>query len=358
MGKLIAFEFRKILTKRITLIAIAAVLLLNLLFAFSTCQSMYAFDCKSNEGTGVAAISIDKEIADKFQGTLTDEKVQQMLQVFKPKTDLHGMNAAYLYQNATQSSVQARFSDLNGDWNGLSVSDVFGNDEIKIGYVNGWLNVSQYMVRVFIILSFLIILMVAPTFSGEYGGIDSLILTTKYGKTKCGKAKNIAAILSALVVTTFFAAFNIVLALVIYGREGLDCSILFAPIEFIDTYIPFNITCLTLIIYQVLLAFTCTISTVGITLLLSSVCKNQIVALVASTAIFVLPLLMPVTETNPLFRLIVLSPIYNAQFISVMSVEQMNNGTLYAKWAIPVAIILIGTGSAISRRVFAKHQVS
>lgn len=68
---------------------------------------------------------------------LTDNKVQQMMSEFKPTQDLHGMNAKYIYQNALQSSVFSHFADIDGSWNGLSVADVFGDKEIKVGYVNG-----------------------------------------------------------------------------------------------------------------------------------------------------------------------------------------------------------------------------
>ena len=71
-----------------------------------------------------------------------------------------------------------------------------------------------------------------------------------------------------------------------------------------------------------------------------------------------MPMLLPISETNALYRIIVLSPLYYSQYISIMSVEQMKNGMLYAIWAVPVAIILAIVGSLISRRVFAKHQVS
>lgn len=67
---------------------------------------------------------------------------------FAPTSDLHGLSAIYVYQNAMQSAAFSRFSDEEGKWNGLSVSDVFGNEEIKIGYVDGWLSTSRNMVRV------------------------------------------------------------------------------------------------------------------------------------------------------------------------------------------------------------------
>lgn len=115
-----------------------------------------------------------------------------MLSDLVPKTGSQELNAIYLYRNAMQSAVAARFSDIDGTWNGLNVYDIFGGKEIKIGYVDGWISVSQYMTKILIILSFVIIVMVAPVFCDEYKGTDNIILSCKYGRTKCAKAKVIA----------------------------------------------------------------------------------------------------------------------------------------------------------------------
>ena len=358
MKKLILFELRKVFSKRLSLIVLVGILLFSVLISFSTYQNKYAFDGVSAEGSGKTAVEIDKEIAAKYEGILTDEKVQQMMNDFAPTSDLHGLNAAYIYQNAMQSAAFSRFSDLNGNWNGLSVSDVFGNEEIKIGYVDGWLSTSKNMVRVFIALALAVIIMLAPIFSGEYEGVDNIILTSKYGKTKCATAKVVAGILTAILTTALIVAFNLFLARAFYGTEGLNCSILFAPSEYVEAFIPFNITCGTLLKYQILLAFTCTISVTGITLLMSAISKNQIVALVAAMAIFLFPVLLPIPETNPLFRLVGLLPVYHVLAVSLLSVEQMSNGMLYAIWAIPTALIFLGIGAGFSRHIFAKHQVS
>lgn len=358
MRTLIRFELQKIFSRRLTLAALAAVLLLSALFSFSTYQNMYAFDGISREGTGRDAVEIDQSIAAKFEGVLTDEKVQQMMDAFAPKTDLHGMNAVYLYQNAMQSAALARFSDIDGNWNGLRVSDVFGSEELKIGYVNGWLSTSQNMVRVFVVLTFAIAVMAAPVFSSEYGGVDTIILTSKYGKTKCATAKVFSCLLAALLVTGATAVINLLAAFVMYGPDGLDCSILFAPLSFLEGYIPFNLTCGTLLRYQALLAFTGAVSAASITLILSAACKSQMAAITASAAICVLPLVLPVSETSPLFRLIVLSPLHHSLFVPIMSVAQMGNGLLYAVWAVPAALLLLAAGCFVSRRIFARHQVS
>jgi hypothetical protein len=68
--------------------------------------------------------------------------------------------------------------------------------------------------------------------------------------------------------------------------------------------------------------------------------------------------MLPVSETSSLFRIISLLPLYHAQFVSLMSVEQISGNVLYALMAVPVALVFIGIGIAISRRAFAKHQVS
>ncbi len=358
MKKLIRFELRKIFSKRLTQIALVVVLLLSALLAFSTYQNKYAFDGVSNEGTGRVAVEIDKVIATKYAGVLTDEKVQQMISEIVPKSETNGSNAIYMYRNAMQSAVAARFSDINGNWNGLTVTDVFGDEEIKIGYVDGWLGTSQNMIRILVFLSLFIIVMIAPVFCGEYGGVDNIILSSKYGKSKCATAKVVASVLACLIVTAVVLIFNLTMAFAFYGSEGLDCSILFAQLTLIEGSIPFNITCGTLLGYQVLLAFTGAIGIAGITLVFSATCKNQIIALVASAAVYALPIMIPVSETSALFKLIALFPTYHAQFISLMSIEQMSNGLLYAIWAVPAALILIAVGGIVSRKIFAKHQVS
>ncbi len=355
MGRLIQFELRKIFSRRLTQFFLLALFLVSVLFMVSTYQNKYAFDGISREGSGREAVEIDKSIVEKYRGPLTDEKVQQMLADFHTESDI---NAKYLYQNAMQSAVCARFSDIDGNWNGQTVSDVFGDAEINVGYVDGWLGVSQDMVRVFVFLSLVIIIMIAPVFSGEYGGVVHIILSSKYGKTKCAAAKIIAGFAAAIIVTLWILGINIFMAFVLYGNEGLDCSILFAPVFFTEGYIPFNITCGTLLKYQCLLAFTGTISVAATTLIFSALSKNQMTTLAFSAAAYLFPAMLPISETSPLFRFAVLFPLYHAQFVSIMSVEQMSSGLLYSIWAVPMAFVLMLLSGILSRRIFAKHQVS
>ena len=356
MNNLLKFELRKIFVKQFTMLAISFVLLLSFILSFSTLQNMYAADGKGAEGGGRAAVEIDKRIAEEYAGILSDEKVQQMMTDFKPSQDLHGMNAQYLYMNATQSAAFSRFSDKDGNWNGLSVSDVFGDEEIKIGYVAGWLQTSQNLAKILIAVTFVIILMTAPVYSGEYGGVDAIILTAKYGKTKCATAKVVASFMASFFITVIVLSLNLLFAVAVYGTDGMDCSILFVPQDFVEGYIPFNITCGTVIKYQILLAFLSAFAVTGVSLIFSALCKNQMIAFVVSAALYIVPILLPISEISPLYRIVVLSPLFYSQYISIMSVEQMANGWLYAIWAIPVALVIATIGAIVSRKIFQKHQ--
>ena len=174
MKTLIQFELKKIFSRHLSQAALVFVLLLSGLFTFSTYHNKYACDGNGREGTGRMAVEIDKAIAKKYEGELTDAKVKEMLSDLIPKGDFHGLNVKYVYQNAMQSAVAARFLDADGNWNGLSVSDAFGGEKIMIGYNDGWLSTSQDMVQIIVVLVLAAIVLTTPVFSGEYSGVIKL----------------------------------------------------------------------------------------------------------------------------------------------------------------------------------------
>lgn len=358
MRRLIYYEIQKILKKQTSVFLFILILVMSMLYTQSTYQNMYSFDGKLREGNGKEAVKIDKFIAQKYQGILTDKKVQEMLKDFRIENNMTGVNLAYIYQNSIQSAVYSRFADQNGAWNGKSVSDIYGTEDINVGYIEGWLRTSNNMRTIFLLFSFVIIVIVIPIFSGEYGKTDNIILVCKYGRGISGIAKIVASYIITFFSTLFFITINIIMALCLYGKEGLNCSILFSSIEFAEDYIPYNIDCIMLLWYQVILIFAGMISITGIALVVSSICNNQILALAETVTIYLLPILIPVSENNALYKIFILAPIYHFQFISIMSIEKMENGILYAIWAIPIAMGIGLCGSIIAYIIFKKHQVS
>ncbi len=358
MKRLISFELRKLLERPTAWVGLLLVLLFSQGIAFSGYHNQYAVDpMTGSEGSGGAAVAIDKTVAARYEGILTDEKVRLMVEELVPKSRPGGINAIYIYQNATQSAAARHFSDIEGNWNGKTVSDVFGEERIKIGYTSGWMATSSNLIQVFMVLSFVVMLAVSPVFSGEYGGVDNIILTARYGRSKCAAAKLTASLLLAAGAFLLVAGTSLLAAFLYYGKEGLDCSILFTSMDSAERFIPFNLTVGEMLCYQMLLGFTGILSAAGFALLFSSVCRNQLAAFAVCAGLYVLPILLPVPETSFLFHVVALLPLYHIQFVSLMAVEQMESGLLYAVWAVPAAAAFVLVGSVGSYRVFTKHQV-
>ena len=131
----------------------------------------------------------------------------------------------------------------------------------------------------------------------------------------------------------------------------------FAPVVFTEGYIPFNITQARRLNTNACWLYRC-----------CQCCRNDFIffplclkpngSVGFSAAAYLFPVMLPISETSPLFRFIALLPIYHAQFVSLMSVEQMGSGLLYSIWAVPVAFALAVLSSVFSRKIFAKHQVN
>lgn len=357
MKRLIQFELRKLFSRRLTQAAILVLLLFSLLSNLSLYQGRYAYDGDSQEDWGRKAVEIDKAVAKKYEGILTDKTVARMMEDFKidEEKDLRGANAIYVYENATQSAAFLRFAASDGSWNGKSVFEVFGQEKIKIGFIDGWMSVSQNLIRISLLLAVVVILMTAPVYCGEYAGVDALIFTSRYGRTLCPAAKAAAGLLAAFTVTAGTVLLNLGLGFCLYGTEGLDCSILFHTVEYAERGVPFNLTCRTLLAYQVLLAFTGTVSTAAVTLFVSVLSKNPMTALAISGGLYFLSIVVSVAESHPLFRYVALLPVYHAQFCSLMSVEQMKNGLLYAMWALPFAVLLTLACTGLSLSGWRRH---
>ena len=363
MRALIYFEVRKLLQRRLVLAALLLFLLMNFSLLASAVNQQYTYDPVSGQQAyNLAAIKLDKEISVRYGHVLTDATVQQMLSDFQPTAEMlartGGIHVAYIRQNFMQAAVQYHFANPDGSWNGQTVAQQFGPEPIALGYIAGWLTFSRCFIKILLMLAVLLLIILAPIFSGEYSGMDQLLLTTRYGRSKCSLAKIAAAFLLTLTLTAAVLACNLLLAHLVLGNDGLDCSIVFNDVSYSEQSIPYNITCRTMLRYQILLAFTAVFMLTGIALLLSALSKSPFVTLITTLGVLVLPILLPVQESSALYRLIVLLPLYQIQLLSLMSLQQWSNGLLYAILAIPVSVFIAIVGALLANRLFSRHQVS
>lgn len=362
MQQLIYFELRKLLQRRLVQVGLLLFLLLDFFLLTTAVREQYTYDPVSGqEAHNLAAIQLDKEIAARYGHTLTDAAVQQMLADFQPTVEqlerTGGINIAYLHQNSMQAAVHYHFANADGTWNGQTVAQRFGEEPLAIGYITGWLSFSRCLIKILLMLMTLLLVILAPVFSGEYGGMDQLLLPTRHGRGKCSLAKMAASLLLSLTLTALTLALNLLLARLVLGGEGLDCSILFSGCTFSEQGIPFALTCRTMLQYQIMLAFTAALMQTGIVLLLSALGKSPFITLTVALGLLALPLLLPVPETSSLYPIVTLLPLYQVQFLSLMSIAQWSNGLLYALCAVPVALCTAILGAVLASRQFARHQV-
>lgn len=142
MRSLIYFELRKLLQRRLVLVALLLFLLINLFLLISAVNEQYTYDPVSGQQAyNLAAIQLDKEISARYGNILTDAAVQQMLSDFQPAaemlTRIGGIHVAYIRQNSMQTAVQYHFANADGSWNGQTVAQQFGTEPLAIGYVTG-----------------------------------------------------------------------------------------------------------------------------------------------------------------------------------------------------------------------------
>ena len=341
MGTMIKYEIRKMITKKISLAALALLLIWSIVSAAASLNGMYAYDGVSEEGRGLEAVKIEKEISSKYEGLLTDKKVQQIINDFPVRNFPEGLDAKYAYSNSIQSAVYSNFVDKDGNYNGKTVKEIYGSNRIKIGYINGWNYTVRGMIQVFFALMIVIMLIISPVFSGDYGSMSSIVISSRYGKSKNASARIIAA---------FVISFA--LALVIYGTEGLDCSVLFSSADFEGGLVPYNITCMQMILYQLAMVLAGTVAVTGITVAASAVFRNQISALASSLFVFVLPMLIPIEEMSGLYRAIVTMPVFDVLFLAPMSLEQPNLVP-----AAVVAVVIAALGIVTGKKVFGGYQL-
>lgn len=352
MGTMIKYEIRKMLAKKISLAALALLLIWNVISVASALNGMYAYDGVSKESRGLEAVKMEKKIAAGYEGILTDKKVRQIIDDFPADNFIEGLDAKYAYNNSIQSAVYSHFVDKDGNYNRKTVKEIYGSNRIKIGYINGWNYTVRGMIQVFFALMIVIMLVISPVFSGDYGSMSSIVMSSRYGKSKNASARIIAAFVISFALAFITAVFNIAAALVIYGTEGLDCSVLFSSADFEGGLVPYNITCMQMILYQLAMMLAGTVAVTGITVAASAVFRNQISALAGSLFVFVLPMLIPIEEMSGLYRAIVTMPVFDVLFLAPMSLEQPNLVP-----AAVVAVVIAALGIAAGKKVFGDYQL-
>lgn len=360
---LIGMEFRKIIEKKLVIVGIFLVIILNHMMYDGWLGSQEVMRPDGSYAQGMEAIHLDQEIAGRYEGLLSDAMVQQVLKDFELPEDFNGADypVGYIVRNNIYQSI-SQFRDENGNYNGKLIEEVYGENagNLFVGYNKSWVSILYYMSYLMIMgIAYLIIVSVAPVFSEEYSsGMDALILTSRYGRTKCAWAKVIAALCYTLIITGVCIAVNFGNMLARFGIQGWNGSLQFNYQSWLMG-VPYEIHFLQACVYAVGIWIGAGMLLTGMSLIVSAFSRSNFVALVILAFIYTVPLFFNATTALGCMLLSVF-PIQQLQLAAPFEVPLLNimgREVPFQVMVILYSVIAAVLFLAIARKIFAVHEV-
>lgn len=263
---------------------------------------------------------MDKNVINNYirevEGPITDEKVDKAASIIRneenngtskfssiTREDSFRRN---LYSSFYQKYVSYEFNKKSIDEAKKHMNDTKGYDlrsntlfyntmtEVQKGYyyyTGGWNYSIGYAYSLgAAIMAVLIIIGLSSMFSGEYTSrMYSILLSSKYGKTKLIGAKIAAAAAYITVLDLFFNLLSLLGNLIIFGTYGWD-----APIQCLTGYMysPYNFTVLEYYLLQLFIHLGACIVFGFFVLLVSSLSKTHVLTFFISTIVFIIPFMV------------------------------------------------------------------
>lgn len=417
MNLLTQFELRKMIRRKSTLAGIAILLIGAVLLALSAVSAENWTDEAGKEITGLSAISLSKMQTHQEAGELATEKIQAAIERYhavrnqplnlnaspngseldlsdeaygqyeqKDYEILSLIREAYSPQNAYDYYVinkltaadasnfyQKRLDKVNEYLNtdytygNYSVKDkayyLEMNEEVSVpltfDYTDGWENVLTNLWLIIFAVSFIICTCVSPVFSGEYQtGADSIILSSRYGRSKVIAAKLMASAILSTGLFVIGVLFFTMLLLGIYGFHGWNSSL-----QIIQFRAPFPLTVIETYFLSVLIGYLACLMVMAITLLLSAKMKSPFSVMVCSAILLFGPMFIPYSKSSRLFN----------HLVNLFPIKMMNGYSSFSHYElyhvfgylIPEPYFMGGTAVIVSvillpfaYRSFKTHQVA
>lgn len=305
--RLLKDELYKIVSQKITRIAFAAVLLIQIFIFFTA--GVYSEVSVVNGETykGFAAIRKDREITREFEGELTDEKVSHIVGKYgfvdfedEGRWNFNYLNL-FIFEKGLNDGYRVSWSDYEIPTKTIPIAESSAGmllEErkltLKLSYTQGWYIFEQVSNIGAILVCIFLIIALSPVFAEEYSArTANILLTTVHGKEKDVCAKIGAAFLVA--VSSYAAVTGVAFLLCgsVYGFGGLDC--LYGSMAGRTWYqIPYGVSVSFLSIgqyYLIMMGITLSgiLMLTAFILFASAVAKRTFVSLTVSTIFFVIP---------------------------------------------------------------------
>lgn len=382
MLKIMRYELKKMLTRRVAVVVNVGVLaMLVAIMALNVVQARFAMSDGSFVG-GPAAIEAARAERDARAGEVGVERVLSDVRGYRAlvlseldASELLEMSDAAAYSAAVRSFTDEQFDELcdpywswlmspfrrsgeepyqtvvrvsdeefadyygavaqltqdalddgqGGSWDYSATERAFWTDmeasvpePVSYGWAGAWDNIISC--AAFLAFAMLAVCVtVTPTFSGEYQqGTDAVLLATRNGRSGLVAAKVAASLLYATAYFALAAAIICGVSVVFYGAGGFDL-----PLQALGLSTPYPITCGQAALLTVGLMYACTLGVTGLSLALSSRMRSQVAVIVAGVAVVFLTGMVPSGGSGVLEHLLMLFPMgfsnFSALFLSLTS---------------------------------------
>lgn len=367
MLSIIRYELEKIMRNKTFLVLfIASLLVLMGIFQIGFNYSQLSSINDSNREKGYSEFY--KQIANKHKGDFNDEKVEEILADFidryqdegdidKRPFDLFSYDIASIFFSKDED-IYLKMNDaiehnekITIDQINLKSIDEIGfktfDKSFTIGSYSNWSDLYVVLGMTFILLCIIVIVICSTIYSNEVSsGINQLLLSTKYGRSKLISSKIISSILVTISGFIFIHLITLIaFYLRYYGFDGWDTSI---QVNFSIQLFNFPVYFNHLQIYFIIIIFQlfALLSIAGTTLLISSFSKSNLSSVLISIGIFLLPVgLMQIFREGIVHNLLYLFPINLYNPIDMLSILREDNvfflNSFIANFSLVIGIFVI-----------------
>ena len=359
MIQMIRFEFGKILNRKIVYAAIVFVLFMGCTMCIGRGAGAQVVLSEGSYLEGREAVKRDKEIASGYEGVLTEEKVEEILDTYRPRRE----DGSFWVVNNIYNTLSGLWGEMDGSYDGTKILSAFpdyrDDRPLVLGYNEGWMSFLETGMYLMIGIGCLLVIALSPVFSEEYArGTDALILTSRHGKGRCAWAKIIASYLFTLLIVVGWLLFQSFVYWQDFGLDGSGASVQLNN-HFMFFGVPYFLTNAGAAGYCLVLWVGGSLILTALVLLLSAVCRSSFVTVIVALACYVIPSTFGQLGVPP--KLLSLHPIWDFLAEEPLKIPRLSlPGGAQVSYVWVVAAFGLGmvvVSFVYGRKIFARHQV-
>lgn len=299
MWKIWKEEIYKIASRKIIWCGILLLMAFLAFRLYMAVQNDYSVTIDGQTYYGKEAIRKDQELAEKYAGPLTAEKVQEIYDEYGFfSRDQETWDSKGNFCNQFITEKMTNYNMIGGEnpeeiqffegeeWENNAAPLLKG--DLQFDYVYGWDDFREtYGITVILMLSVILIIGLSPVFSEEYSlRTADILLTTRRGKKGGIWMKILAAESFSLAAYVFMSAYMWLLYYSVFGTQGLDASPVMIGIANYG-FCPDEIGEFFLFLFGLGMAGILLLS--ALVLAVSAICKSSFMTVVISLVIFAIP---------------------------------------------------------------------